>query len=335
MDEKKYICKYPFQDLSIYNEIEQYFCCKEWLNVPINFENGWNGEMAKRVREDMLLGKFTFCSTTNCPHLSTFKKIGYLSEFSPIIPLDEFNKNYEYNEYGPINVRFTFDSACNLSCPSCRHDFIPNSKNIEVKSDIILDKIYKYYGSTIEAVTLSGYGDPFYSKTMMKFLSEVDSVKLPKLNKIHLHTNAILWNEKTWKKIEKSIKYIKSAEISIDAATEDTYKKVRRGGNWGSLMKNLDFVNSIDTITDIIISFVIQTDNYFEIEKFYDFFSEKLKNKKLMFQYHSIQDWGVMNSNDYSNAKIWDKSHPLNSKLLIEIEKLKNKNDNRIVISLE
>jgi MoaA/NifB/PqqE/SkfB family radical SAM enzyme len=332
MNLNDYICTLPFTHLTVHNDKEQYFCCKQWLDVPLDFKNGWNGEDAKNVRESMLDGSFKYCSSTNCPHLSTLVNLGYTTDGGPIIKKNDFN---DINNVGPKSIRFTFDSACNLACPSCRKDFIKNSDGITNESNKILDEIYEKYGKTLETVSLSGYGDPFYSHSMMNFLINIDETVLPNLKQIHLHTNAILWNENNWLKIKNSHKYIKSAEISIDAATSDTYKKVRRGGNWETLLKNLKFVNTIETVEHVIVSFVLQKENYKEIYDFFVIMNELLPNKKLTFQYHSIQDWGVMNKEEYIDAKVWNKDHEENERFLIELEKIKILNDNRVVISMD
>lgn len=329
---KEYVCTFPFDNLTIHNDKEQYFCCKQWLDVPLDFEKGWDGEDATKVRKSMLDGSFKYCSTTNCPHLSTLVNLGYTTKGGPIIKKKDLQDDIKK---GPKTVRFTFDSACNLACPSCRKNFIKNSKEISDESNSILNKIYQKYGKTIESVSLSGYGDPFYSHTMMKFLTEVDHKILPSLKNIHLHTNALLWNEGNWEKIKNSHKYINSAEISIDAASSETYKKVRRGGNWDSLIKNLKFINSINEVRNIIVSFVLQKDNYHEMFDFYEIMGNILTKKELKFQYHSIQDWGVMDKSDYADAKVWDKNHKENEHFLKEMDKLKRLNDHRIVISMD
>ena len=331
MNLNDYVCTLPFTNLTIHNDREQYFCCKQWLDVPLDFKNGWNGKDALNVRESMLDGSFKYCSSTNCPHLSTLVNLGYITDGGPIIKKEDFNNS---NLSGPKSIRFTFDSACNLACPSCRKDFIKNSNVITNESNRILDEIYEKYGNTLESVSLSGYGDPFYSHSMMNFLINVNKSVLPNLKQIHLHTNAILWNEGNWDKIKNSHKFITSAEISIDAATSETYKKVRKGGNWDMLIKNLKFINEIKSIRHIIVSFVLQKDNYHEIYDFFLLMDKLLTNKKLTFQYHSIQDWGVMDKKDYVDAKVWNKDHSDNEKFLIELDKIKNLNDNRIVISI-
>lgn len=331
-DLKEYVCKLPFTHLTIHNNKEQYFCCKQWLDVPLDFENGWDGESANMVRESMMDGTFKYCSSTNCPHLSTLVNLGYVTNDGPIIKRQELN---DKSKNGPKSLRFTFDSACNLACPSCRKDFIKNSEKITNESNNILENIYEKYGETVESVSLSGYGDPFYSHSMIKFLTEVDESKLPKLKNIHLHTNALLWNKGNWEKIKNSHKYIRSAEISIDAASSETYRKVRKGGNWDSLIRNLEYINSIKQIDSIIVSFVLQKDNYHEMYDFYVLMNQLLNKKNVTFQYHSIQDWGVMDLVDYNEAKIWDKNHKENEKFIVELNKLKKLNDNRIVISMD
>ena len=334
MDLKKFICTIPFDSVTIHNGNEQYFCCKQWLDVPLNFDDGWESEDAKNVRQSMVDGTFKYCSTTNCPHLSTLVKLKRKPNDSPIIDKVFFD-NTLLKVKGPKNVRFTFDAACNLACPSCRKEFIKNTEELTSKSNIVLDKIYEKYGKTIETVSLSGYGDPFYSIPMLDFLKTIDKERLPNLKRIHLHTNAILWNEKNWVKIKNSHDYIETAEISIDASTEETYKKVRVGGNWNLLMENLSFINDIKSVKKIIVSFVIQKDNYNEMYDFYRLMSDLLNKKELTFLYHSIHNWGVMSDEKYMDMKVWDKTHPQYDSFQIELEKLKNVRDKRILISMD
>ena len=38
---------------------------------------------------------------------------------------------------------------------------------------------------------------------------------------------------------------IKSAEISVDAATKETYEKIRLGGKWEDIQFNLNYIKNI------------------------------------------------------------------------------------------
>lgn len=333
MELKKHICTLPFTHLTIHDKKEQYFCCKQWLDVPLSFDNGWDSEDAKKVRKSMIDGTFEFCSTNNCPHLSTLVNLNYLVKNGPIILKDKLPNNFNFKPKGPKSIRFTFDSACNLACPSCRKDFIKNSDEITKTSDNIINQIYEKYGDTLEEVSLSGYGDPFYSTSMINFLQNINESKLPNLKHIHLHTNAILWNPKNWEKIKNSHRFISSAEISIDAATKETYEKVRRGGNWDLLIENIKFINEIDSVKNIIVSFVMQKDNYHEIYSFYELMNSLFTQKNIQFLYHSIQDWGIMEKEKYEELKVWDLNHDEYDNYVKEIIKLKSIKDNRVAIS--
>lgn len=326
----EYTCTVPFEDINVMQGKDQYFCCKDWLDVDLSeeqgFNNAWNSNISKKIRESVLDGSFKYCNHTVCPHLNTVIKHGRPS--GPVRLKSNIDKSI-LSAKGPSNIKFTFDSACNLACPSCRVDFIRNSPAIEKRTDEILEDIYQSYGKYIKTIMLSGYGDPFYSTSFFKFLCNLDAQRMPMLEQIHLHTNAILWNERNWEKIAKAHPYIKSAEISIDAATKETYEIVRRGGNWELLMKNLQFINSIEDIQSLIFSFVLQKQNYKEIVDFYYLIKNTLPNKKVFFQYYSVQDWGVMDKQSYIDMKVWDKQHPeheMFNKVVSELMLIKDKN---------
>jgi len=180
---------------------------------------------------------------------------------------------------------------------------------------------------------MSGYGDPFYSAAFFDFLVNFDNTLFPKLSKIHLHTNAILWNKSNWEKIKKAHSYIKTAEISIDAATEQTYKIVRKGGKWDLLLRNLEFINKIPDLTQITFSFVIQKQNYHEIYDFYKLIKGIVRDKEIFFLYYSIQDWGILTPEDYQSMKVWDKSHSDYTEFFNVVEKLRKVGDRNVSIS--
>ena len=73
------------------------------------------------------------------------------------------------------------------------------------------------------------------------------------MKRIHIHTNGILWTEQLWERMKSVHPFVKSCEISIDAATQDTYEnKTRIGGKWETLLKQLDFIINIPTINSYI-----------------------------------------------------------------------------------
>lgn len=332
----KYICPIPFK----YTEVtvnSQLLCCSEWLQgdigQPDTLQTNWNSQTANKIRESILDGTYQYCSSEKCPHLNTLLKTG--KPTYGLIEKDNFDIKTEYSISGPKELKVVFDSACNLACPSCRVGFIRNDNSIYSKSKEILDTIRRDYKNSLETLHMSGYGDPFYSKALFEFMTDFKKDWFPNLNSIHLHTNALLWNELNWGKIENCHSYIKSCEISIDAATSDTYKKVRKGGNFDLLIKNLKFINTIETIEDITVSFVVQQENYKEVLEFYNLINNIFENKpNIRFQYYKILNWGVMNEEEYKKAAIWIDTHPEHSEYNDTIQQLININDQRVIFNV-
>lgn len=155
------------------------------------------------------------------------------------------------------------------------------------------------------------------------------------MKNIHIHTNGMLWNKRNWEKIKLAQPYIQSAEISIDAANADTYHNVRKGGKWDLLIKNLEFIDSLTQVKNIILSFVIQNDNYKEIVPFYKLMNNIFKNQRdISIQYYKILNWGVLSEEEFIKKAVWDKAHPNYKELVKEIKVLDSYNDKRVIHSL-
>jgi len=61
--------------------------------------------------------------------------------------------------------------------------------------------------------------------------------------------------------------------ISIDASDKETYEKLRRGAKWEILCENMNFVSELrknNAIERLQLNFVIQNENYNQMEKFID-----------------------------------------------------------------
>ena len=154
-----------------------------------------------------------------------------------------------------------------------------------------IEDIQNSYGKSVKSLYITGTGDPFVAVAFRDFLRNFDKSKWPSLKKIHLHTNATRWTPKMWESMSKIHKYVKSCEISIDAATKDTYEnKTRIGGKWEVLLERLKFIIKIPTIQHYVFSFVVQDANYKEMYNFYrlitDLDWDKSKTKNILFWHY-------------------------------------------------
>ena len=319
---KQYICVTPFVYLEAHKGAV-FSCCPSWLPNKVgtleNIKDAWDSTELKEVQDSILDGSYRYCSKTQCPYLSQL----LIDETIPKGFIKKKDFIIEKYKKGPTNINFAFDRSCNLSCPSCRSVAImANGEEIDFIDETIND-IVDTYGKNLEFIYLSGTADPFASKSFRKFLLEFDRNKLPKVNHIHLHTNALLLTEKMWNSISHIHDLIKTIEISIDAATMETYNIVRRGGNWDGLMKNLEFISTIKMYNKNV-SFVVQDTNYMEMENFYILMNEIFKNKINVF-FNKITNWGTYSKSEFAIKQIWNESHPEFKMFLEQLNKINKK----------
>ena len=322
-----YICSVPFQAIEIHDK-KRFLCCASWLlkylpeSVPI--DEAWNSDEANDVRDSILDGSYRYCDDTQCPFLSEAKKPTATGKLQPLydknnLPPEVARKVRAYKEGnlpGPDAVQFSFDRTCNLNCPSCRVKmFVADSKKIQ-EVQLTIDDIQDKYSHCIKVLYITGSGDPFISVGFRNFLRNFDPKKYPKLERIHLHTNATKWDKKMWDSMPQVHKFVKTCEISIDAGTKDTYEnKTRINGNWDELMNNLKFINTIESLERIKTSFVVQNDNFREMQTFYDLMIKNFGVKAQVF-FGKITNWGTFTEEEFKKHKIWDSNHPYHGEFL-------------------
>lgn len=337
VDLKKYICAVPFTALEIHSN-EYFLCCPSWLTkrikrdqYPIN--EIWNSEEVIDIRKTLIDGSFKYCDNQLCPFLSKLHKFG--KENGPIYDRDKLDsKMKKYLEEGtgimPTNtpdlVNFNFDRTCNYKCPSCRIDTIVASTGERKTHQQTIEDIDNFYSNDVVHLYITGSGDPFASVTFREYLRKFDPSKYKNLQAIHLHTNASLWTKEMWDSMPNIHKYVKSCEISIDAGTKDTYENITRlGGNWDTLIENLNFISTIPTLKTVKTSFVVQDSNYMEMETFYNTMYGIFGEKVNVF-FGKITNWGTFSDAEYMIKKVWDVNHPEHTKFLDEFNKVwKNK----------
>ncbi len=78
----------------------------------------------------------------------------------------------------------------------------------------------------------------------MDLFTKINEARHPSL-RIDLRTNGVLLTPENWERIESVHYAVDAILISIDAATESTYRLLRRGGDFNRLLKNLEFVREL------------------------------------------------------------------------------------------
>lgn len=319
-DLNQYVCSLPFTNVELHKGAN-FMCCPSWLTkrLPggVSLNTIWNSDEAIDIRKSVLDGSYKYCDKQQCPYLSELINVSEKGELGPIVPKSsqpEFLNFYNYEtgkmSVNPEYVQFSFDRTCNYKCPSCRVDmFVANSSQIK-EVELTIQEIEETFSNDVKILYITGTGDPFASVGFRNFLRNFNPEKYPKLQSIHLHTNASLWTKEMWESMPNVHKYVKTCEISIDAGTKDTYENVTRiGGKWETLIANLNYISTIKSLKSIKTSFVVQSSNYSEVDTFLKLM-KSIFGKKVKVYFGKILNWGHLTDSEYKLLKVWDESHP-------------------------
>ena len=214
----------------------------------------------------------------------------------------------------PAFMNLSNDKSCNLACPSCRTGRIQFNDGPAYEARLALQRKLEAAFLTEPTeqgflVSVTGSGDPFASRIFRDFLFRFDAAKFPGLS-VNLQTNGTLFTEKTWNNIARLHGHIGSVLVSLDAASEATYAVVRRGGDWGQLLANLDFLAGLrraGRIRELILYFVVQRANFHEMPDFARL-GKRLGADRITFQ--RAVNWGTWSRAEYDDQAVWDERHP-------------------------
>lgn len=320
-DNQRLFCANPFKWFEVSGWYEPkgdvFMCCPTWLETPIgNLQQQsvaeiWNGKAAQDIRRSILDGSFRYCNESRCPFLQTVS--GPVQRIEDVDD-DELQMVLEKQltelPYGPRQINCSYDKSCNLSCPTCRTQIIVESRQ---KKQIlqIQDKIHNEALRDAHLLYITGSGDPFGSPFFRKWLQTLQIEDLPNLKTLRLHTNAQLWTPKMWDTIAPDVqKLVKVVEISIDAATEETYAINRRGGSFEQLLHNLEFIGDLrrsGPLERVTISMVVQANNFREMPDFVEL------GKRFGFDvvyFSQLVNWGTFADEEFRRRAVHFPTHP-------------------------
>ncbi|TRZ95502.1 radical SAM protein [bacterium] len=138
---------------------------------------------------------------------------------------------YWLNPYPPyIEVEVT--TRCNMKCIICEHTYWqePQRDMTFEEFKYILDQFPR-----LRWIGLTGIGESFLNKDFIKMLAYAKSKSLL----VEIYDNFSLIDQKTADELIRL--KIDSVYASIDAATKDTYEKIRAGGDFGRVIDNVRY----------------------------------------------------------------------------------------------
>ncbi|MBI2966773.1 MAG: radical SAM protein [Bacteroidetes bacterium] len=216
----------------------------------------------------------------------------------------------------PPTIRIETTTRCNLTCTHCPNSVLSDVEGFLEDIDTgvykkIIDEVAKEAPHI--RVRPFGGGEPLFRKDMEDLIRYAHEKGLTNLS---LNTNGTLLVKSRRKKlIEGGLNHI---EVSIDAATPETYLKIRQSKLFNRLVENtlsyIEEAKAHDSDNKIDVSFVYQKDNQHELEMFQEFWTGKA-DVVLIRDYHQhnnlVDDHGRHNQQSFKYRHpcpyLWDR----------------------------
>lgn len=321
-------CLSPFVMIEVGLNGDVRLCgCNSWMptivgNLTTNtLTDILSSGLAKQIRQSIIDGTYQYCDEKYCGVMANHELNDYDSLPDNIKPLIEDSNAFEM----PHWISIQGDNVCNLSCPSCRTSIIkPSPKDIarrEQLGKIIADNLFSTASDKKIVVHVSGSGEVFASPLLMNLLASISLEKFPNFE-LCLQSNALM-AEKNWHRISHLESSIQHIVVSIDAATAQTYKIVRRGGTWSQLTSAMKFLQNKKSQLgfEFRTRMVVQNTNINEISEFYQF-SKSYGVDRI--EYSKITDWKTWSKEEFDQHNVFDCQHKNYHKVQDEIAKVKD-----------
>ncbi len=322
---KDYFCHLPFTNFEILVGGYVHPCCAVWMRTSIgNIYNNeiddiWNSDSSISVRNSLYDGSYRYCGKLSCPFIASI-----LSENDNMRKLNK--KTDEESKYMslypntylpgmPQIINLSYDISCNLSCPSCRSEHRIYKGEELIKIEEATERVVLPLLRKAELVYIAGSGDPFASKSYRHILTKINKEEYPSL-KIILMTNGNLLTSHEWAEMDNLEGMIKDINVSVDAVTPDVYGRLRRGGDFRTLLSNLYFMGELldkGAIEFYRLCFVIQKDNFRQMKDFV-LMAKSVGANQVRFQ--ALQNWGTFSDEDYSLRAVHLPSNKYHQELL-------------------
>lgn len=314
-------CHYPFEHIRVFTDGKYTFCSfmdsgKIDLGniLYFDYEDYEHSVMLKLARLSVLNGTYVFCDSTKCSQIrKLYSNKNELKENNmyPVLTADQFFKAASVD----------IDSSCNLYCCSCRNKVIINRGTKQQK---VTDRVIEQLLPNIDILFLAGAGEVFLSPYYKQILY---AKTFKHLKGIMVLSNANICDKEEWDHIISMVDGNVEVSFSIDAGTKKTYEKIRRGGNFDKVEEHIRYVCKLKKekrIKRVILNFVIQRDNYNELELFV------LWGKSLGVDYFNItflDNWGTWSDEEFKKICMYEKEKEPLPELQTELNKLKKYGD--------
>ena len=207
--------------------------------------------------------------------MKTHKKMFYFIKYVATSPtkltnffmIETSKKLKRVNAWGyPHTMMIEPANYCNLQCPMC-----PTGKGQlgREKQKLEFDnfkKLIDEMGKYVVHLRMFGWGEPLIHQDLFKMIRYAKDKKMF----VNIHTNAFFLNQENVKKMVES--KMDELNISLDGASQETYSKYRRNGDFKKTCENIKLIdqykkekNTKYPITNL--QFIVMKHNEHEIDQ--------------------------------------------------------------------
>lgn len=313
VDTEKRMCLNPFERAESASRNRLMFCCPAWLPVPFgqiedgSVEEVWNSTAAQDIRASIHDGSYRYCSRMHCP-MFTADDMPHVADIknAEMKEVHETKATVLPPRIGRINL--SHDRSCNLSCPSCRTDLIIADRAASRKLNELAENTLLPLIRAARRVKITGSGDPFASRHYRWIIQQLTAEQDGPI--IDLQTNGLLL-ERSWEPLGLAGSgRVDTVLVSTDAATPETYRVVRRGGEYDDLLRNLEYLSELRAsgeVRYVRVDFVVQALNFREMPA-----AARLSNDlgfdRIKFQ--MLRSWNTWSPEEFSRQHVGHPTHP-------------------------
>jgi MoaA/NifB/PqqE/SkfB family radical SAM enzyme len=326
----------PWRRLEIYPQGNAFLCCLGWLPLSAgnvrkqSLEGIWNSELAMEIRKSILDGSFRYCSKIHCQHIAGRSlprrdevtlhtgERAQASASNPTLGVDPRQFSVRV-PYAPESLRLCYDKTCNMACPQCRRDFFVAKREEQEIMDREFLPFMMSAAQHVDTLGLNGAGEVFASKHCRHLLSLLKREQFPRL-KFWFVSNGQLLNERAFRDFDLYGR-VRQIMISVDAARPETYRAVRRGGDFQKVLSSLAFLDNLRRVRGekfiFDLSFVASRMNFRDMPEFVHL-AKKFHVDTIYFSI--ISNWGYFSQAKFEELNVTNPSHPEHQDFLKVLE---------------
>ncbi len=234
-------CYRPFSDLHVTCEGDAYICC--FMNRPdgkignlrtSTLPELWHSQVMNDTRDAISRGEFPrLCKESlGCPYYHQARRPGNWGALSKLPTYLELNLPNRHCNIGGNNP-----SAEQPACIMCERSLA----NYYFQDDSNFDEVLETIRQTIPSLDLihiQGWAEPFWKDGIFKVLDRIDFDRCRDSLRVSMTTNATVFTPERQEKLMKRCPNL-NVHISIDAATSNTYQKIRRVDMFETVLSNV------------------------------------------------------------------------------------------------